>query len=194
MGFQLVIATGQEAGREFVFDQGSVVIGRTAECDIVLYDAGVSRRHARIVEEPQGLFIEDLGSSNGTKVNGVAIEKRSELSTGDSISLGSVTFSFSQVSTDTVALSLDAPEPPTDPELDEHTRVLELSERKRTRNRGVAALPKDVPRAELEQRRRASTSVQPAYRPGQTSLKRAEPHSTLEDETASKTTPTALAP
>jgi len=51
MGFQLVIAEGKEAGREFVFDQLSVLIGRTSECDVVLYDPGVSRKHARIFNE-----------------------------------------------------------------------------------------------------------------------------------------------
>jgi pSer/pThr/pTyr-binding forkhead associated (FHA) protein len=66
MGFQLVISEGKEAGREFEFDQASVVIGRTAECDVILYEAGVSRKHARIGVEGPGFFIEDLGSSNGT--------------------------------------------------------------------------------------------------------------------------------
>ena len=60
MGFQLVISEGKEAGREFEFDQDSVVIGRTAECDVILYEAGVSRKHARILIEGAGIWIEKL--------------------------------------------------------------------------------------------------------------------------------------
>src|SRR4051812_48384607 len=97
MGFQLVIAEGKEAGREFEFDQDSVVIGRTAECDVILYEAGVSRKHARILLEGISLFIEDLGSSNGTKVNGETIAKKQLLKDGDSISMGPVVFSFKPV-------------------------------------------------------------------------------------------------
>src|SRR4051812_12443311 len=93
MGFQLVIAEGKEAGREFVFEQDSVLIGRTSDCDVVLYDPGVSRKHARIFSESDGYFVEDMGSSNGTKVNGAIIKKK-QLSDGDAISLGPVVFNF----------------------------------------------------------------------------------------------------
>src|SRR5579871_4136194 len=94
MPFQLTIAEGKEAGREFVFEQPQVVIGRTAECDVVLYDPGVSRKHARIFTEGNAFFVEDMGSSNGTKVNGSVVKKQ-KLSTGDAVSLGPVVFAFS---------------------------------------------------------------------------------------------------
>src|SRR5262245_40118275 len=93
MAFQLVIAEGKEAGREFVFEQDSVLIGRTSECDVVLYDPGVSRKHARIFSEAANYYVEDMGSSNGTKVNGAIITKK-QLSDGDAISLGPVVFNF----------------------------------------------------------------------------------------------------
>jgi pSer/pThr/pTyr-binding forkhead associated (FHA) protein len=98
MGFQLVIAEGKEAGREFTFEQTSVVIGRTDECDIVLYDPGVSRTHARIYEEKGSHWVEDMGSSNGTKVNG-AVVKRRQLANGDAVAVGPVVFSFTAGST-----------------------------------------------------------------------------------------------
>ncbi len=93
MGFKLVITNGDEAGREMAFDQPEVVFGRTAECDVIFNEKGVSRRHARILVEGSTVFIEDLGSSSGTQVNGTAIAAQ-EMRGGDTISLGSVCFSF----------------------------------------------------------------------------------------------------
>jgi len=94
MSFLLTIAEGKEAGKEFVFDQGSVVIGRTADCDVILYDPGVSRKHARIFAQGRAYYVEDMGSSNGTKVNGSVVKKK-QLSDGDAVALGPVVFNFS---------------------------------------------------------------------------------------------------
>src|SRR5690349_25133443 len=94
MAFQLVIAEGKEAGREFVFEQESVLIGRTSDCDVILYDPGVSRKHARIFSQGEAHFVEDMGSSNGTKVNGSVVKKK-QLADGDNITLGPVVFNFS---------------------------------------------------------------------------------------------------
>lgn len=157
MGFQLVISEGKEAGREFLFDQASVVIGRTPECDVILYDAGVSRRHARIFDEGAGFHIEDLGSSNGTIVNGSKVGKQA-LKDGDSITLGPVKFTFAGVAG-------DVPEEPSTEvpqESGQHTRVVNASELKRSRNKGVAMLPKNVNTGEREKIERRSTTVMPA--------------------------------
>ena len=96
MNFQLTIAEGKEAGREFVFDRDTVSIGRSSECDVVLYDPGVSRRHARLTIEGEAVYVEDSGSANGTKVNGELIprEERRQLEDGDRITLGPVVFGF----------------------------------------------------------------------------------------------------
>lgn len=156
MGFQLVISEGKEAGREFVFDQTSVVIGRTPECDVILYDAGVSRRHARIFDEGAGFHIEDLGSSNGTVVNGSKISKQ-PLRDGDSIILGPVRFTFAAMAGEL------PPEPSTEiaQEAGQHTRVVTASELKRSRNKGVAMLPKDVNTGERERIERRATAMIP---------------------------------
>jgi pSer/pThr/pTyr-binding forkhead associated (FHA) protein len=157
MGFQLVIAEGKEAGREFVFDQASVLIGRTSECDVILYDTGVSRRHARIFLEDGQFYVEDVGSSNGTQVNGELVKRR-PLKDGDSIALGPVVFAFK-----TVEL-----EPPTaEEEVGQggaHTRIVSVSELKRSRNRGVALLPKGADREEVEQLGRRGTSMLPVLK------------------------------
>lgn len=157
MAFQLVIAEGKEAGREFLFDQQSVVIGRTPECDVILYDAGVSRRHARIFDEGEGFLIEDLGSSNGTVVNGSKVAKQ-PLKDGDSIVLGPVKFTF------TAMASEGLPEEPgteVPQEAGQHTRVVNAAELKRSRNKGVAMLPKNVNTGEREKIERRSTQVMP---------------------------------
>jgi pSer/pThr/pTyr-binding forkhead associated (FHA) protein len=95
MPFQLTIAEGQESGKAFSFEQNAITIGRTDECDVVLYDPGVSRQHARIFSEGTSYFVEDMGSANGTKVNGQAVKKH-QLSEGDSVALGAVVFRFSE--------------------------------------------------------------------------------------------------
>ncbi|HET9449937.1 MAG TPA: FHA domain-containing protein [Aggregicoccus sp.] len=93
MGFQLTIAEGQEAGRELQFEQDEVLFGRADTCDVVLRDAGVSRRHCRIVREGGRYLLEDLGSANGTLVNDAPVQ-RAQLAGGDTLALGEALFVF----------------------------------------------------------------------------------------------------
>ena len=68
----------------------SCVLGRLGQCDVVLGDEGVSRRHARIARLPKhGHSIVDLGSTNGTYVNGLRITEATLLRDRDTIGLGS---------------------------------------------------------------------------------------------------------
>ncbi len=157
MGFQLVIAEGKEAGREFVFDQLSVLIGRTSECDVVLYDPGVSRKHARIFNEGEEYFVEDMGSSNGTKVNGSIIKKK-QLADGDAISLGPVVFNFAGIVLEVEASTDHGENPP--PE--QHTRVVSAAEVKRSRNKGIAAVPEGATADQLKEVARTSTRTMQA--------------------------------
>lgn len=70
---------------------GGLTIGRTAENSIVVDDVLASRRHARLVSTPQGLGIEDVGSVNGTFVNG-ARTQRAILREGDTVTIGNIDF------------------------------------------------------------------------------------------------------
>lgn len=67
---------------------GVVTIGRGAENDLTLEDARLSRRHCRFVLEGDALVVEDLGSMNGTSVNGDLIEGRCRLRDGDAVRVG----------------------------------------------------------------------------------------------------------
>jgi hypothetical protein len=70
-----------------------VVIGRMPECAVVLSDPNVSRRHAEVVRVNDAFVVRDLGSTNGTKLNGAPI-REGYLTTGDNITVGSTTLVF----------------------------------------------------------------------------------------------------
>jgi hypothetical protein len=70
-----------------------VCIGRLDECEIQLSDKNVSRRHAEVRREGVGFVVVDLGSTNGTKVNGTRVKQR-ELSDGDEVTVGATTLRF----------------------------------------------------------------------------------------------------
>ena len=73
-----------------------VVIGRLAECTIPINDPSASRRHAQISVENGAVFVTDLNSTNGTKVNGRRVE-RQRLATGDLITIGTTSFRFEAI-------------------------------------------------------------------------------------------------
>lgn len=58
------------------------VLGRQAECDVLLTEGHTSRRHARLVQAEDGYWLEDLGSSNGTFINGNRISGRVKVALG----------------------------------------------------------------------------------------------------------------
>jgi len=70
-----------------------VTIGRQAECDVVLEDTNVSRRHAEVRRQGEDYVFVDLGSTNGSKVNGTRV-KQQALTDGDEITLGKTLLRF----------------------------------------------------------------------------------------------------
>jgi len=86
----LIVLTGTEVGQMFKLSNESMVIGRTDDADISLHDDGVSRTHARVWIDDDGVHIEDLGSRNGTYCNATRIQKAS-LDDGDKIQVGRAT-------------------------------------------------------------------------------------------------------
>jgi hypothetical protein len=81
-------------GRRLVVPPAGGTIGRGRDCDVVLDDAGVSRRHAAIRPGPDGWTVEDLGSTNGVLVNGQLIRGPHLLHPGDRVELGSTAIVF----------------------------------------------------------------------------------------------------
>src|ERR1700759_267945 len=73
---------------ELEVPSGQFVIGRTPDCQLSLDDPLVSRRHALLVVQQNGVFLEDLGSRNGVFVNGSKIDKVLRLKDGDVIKIG----------------------------------------------------------------------------------------------------------
>src|SRR5437870_5045755 len=91
----LRIAQGDGTERTFEL-VSDVVLGRDTGADVVLIDpsAEVSRRHARIVIRGTEVVLEDLGSSNGTFVNGERLDEPYALRAGDKVTLGACTLEF----------------------------------------------------------------------------------------------------
>jgi pSer/pThr/pTyr-binding forkhead associated (FHA) protein len=72
--------------------QGEMLVGREVECAITLNSGHISRYHAKINVSPNGVYIEDLHSTNGTFVNGQKIKGRIRLSVGDEVAFDDITF------------------------------------------------------------------------------------------------------
>lgn len=87
--FKLVVVGGQLRGKEFILEDGENTIGRSTECTTVLNIPGVSKRHLSITVNNDQAFLEDLGSSNGTFLNG-NMTKKSSIKDGDKIALPNV--------------------------------------------------------------------------------------------------------
>jgi 3-deoxy-7-phosphoheptulonate synthase len=83
----LIALRGRNVGQLYEISDSPIVLGRSAEAEILVEDHCVSRTHARVYRRGDSLFIEDLGSANGTYVNGRRVA-RSALMDGDLIGLG----------------------------------------------------------------------------------------------------------
>jgi adenylate cyclase len=84
------------------FSSGELILGRAPDCQVVLKDFGISRQHAKLIADPGGVRIMDLGSKNGTKINGNLITQ-APLREGDKFSLGSLEILFGKTAEAKVA-------------------------------------------------------------------------------------------
>jgi serine phosphatase RsbU (regulator of sigma subunit) len=84
----ILLTQWQGQQRPMQIGQSPFVIGRDASCNCVVDSLAVSRRHAQITAGPDGHYLEDLGSSNGTYLNGERVTGRVRLAVGDEIRIG----------------------------------------------------------------------------------------------------------
>ncbi len=82
------------SGRRLLVPPRGAALGRSRDCDIVLEDSSVSRRHAELRPRGSAWTVEDLGSTNGVRVNGLAIHGAHHLQSGDRIEMGSTEMLF----------------------------------------------------------------------------------------------------
>jgi predicted component of type VI protein secretion system len=117
--YQLVMRTGPTPGKTFPLNRDVITIGRDIANDIVISDPEVSRKHAQVRSSETGFILEDLGSTNGTFVNGQRLVGPHSLQSGELIMLAeNVSISFNAVQPDEGATMVSDPEaavPPTQP-------------------------------------------------------------------------------
>ena len=92
----LTLLSAESPAQVFYLDQALIVIGKRADCDIVLPGAHVSKTHAQIVQKSDGLYIEDLNSTNSTRVGGIVLKAPHRLVDGDEIKIGKCRLVYSE--------------------------------------------------------------------------------------------------
>jgi pSer/pThr/pTyr-binding forkhead associated (FHA) protein len=94
---RLEVSSGSQRGHVFDLTRERMVVGRAGQgkqWDIALIDRAVSRPHAEILRQAESFFLKDLGSANGTLVNGAALSEPHRLCDGDAITFGEAVLIF----------------------------------------------------------------------------------------------------
>ena len=91
---RLIVSDGPHAGSRFEVQGVLVTIGRDRDCDVVLTDSSVSRRHAQMLRQERGLYVQDLGSRNGTMLNGQRLGEPRLLEDGDTLTVGAIALHY----------------------------------------------------------------------------------------------------
>jgi DNA-binding NtrC family response regulator len=100
---RMVVTDGPDRGREFTLQRGVFAVGKAEDCDQVLSDSTVSRRHLEVTVRPRDVLCRDLGSTNGSFFNGARFDAI-ELPLGARVTIGMTTLAF-------VPLGVQAPPP-----------------------------------------------------------------------------------
>jgi pSer/pThr/pTyr-binding forkhead associated (FHA) protein len=109
-----IIRDGERAGQSFVLDRPVITIGRGSESDVVINDVSISRRHAQVLRQANGNYVQDLASRNGTRVNNEPLHGPQLLQHGDIVCLGSVRLEYTSIQAGT---NTPMPTPITPPSL-----------------------------------------------------------------------------
>jgi pSer/pThr/pTyr-binding forkhead associated (FHA) protein len=97
MEYQLVIVRGRSASKILKLGNGVTTVGRQEDCQLRIGSSQVSRKHCQIYEKDGRLVVMDLGSSNGTFVNGKKVEGQQIVKSGDLLSFGKVKFRVERI-------------------------------------------------------------------------------------------------
>ncbi|MBY0230610.1 MAG: FHA domain-containing protein [Gemmataceae bacterium] len=92
MNVKLLVVQGKPAGKQLLFGQGEYYLGRGPECQVRFNSDWVSRQHCVLTVGAGGATVRDLGSRNGTLVNGKLIREAAALADRDRVQVGPVTF------------------------------------------------------------------------------------------------------
>jgi pSer/pThr/pTyr-binding forkhead associated (FHA) protein len=90
MDYQLVIVRGRSGAQTINLLDGVTTVGRQDDCHLRIRSSQVSRRHCELFEKKGHLVVKDLGSSNGTYVNGEKVKEQRVLELGDELTIGQV--------------------------------------------------------------------------------------------------------
>jgi predicted component of type VI protein secretion system len=119
----LLMREGELSGQQWTIVDDEFLIGRGADCDLVLPERQVSRHHVKILRRPGYFMLEDLGSKNGTHLNGKPVSDNVRLQDGDEIQIAlAVKLVFIGTGA-TMPLTFEPPKP---------ERVLEIDEAERS--------------------------------------------------------------
>jgi pSer/pThr/pTyr-binding forkhead associated (FHA) protein len=109
--YRLVMRSGPSVGKVYPLDRAEAFVGRDLNNDIVINDPEISRRHSRLYAQGNGFVLEDLGSTNGTFVNGQRLLGPYVLRPGDTITFGerlNMVFESAEVDQDATMVSPSA--------------------------------------------------------------------------------------
>jgi hypothetical protein len=90
---RVIALVGDKPGQEYVLKPGTTTVGRSPKAQIRVLEESVSRQHAQVIFGPEGCKIVDLGSENGTNINGQRVSEH-QLADGDLIQIGAQRFIF----------------------------------------------------------------------------------------------------
>ncbi len=137
--FRLTMQQGPNTGKSFEIAKDVLTLGRDVSNDIVINDAEVSRHHSRFTRQGDGYAVEDLGSTNGTFVNGMRLTGSRALAHSDVVALGETILLGYEMIAAEVASTAEAAAPPpaqvmsrpvstTAPDLPEPSREPQMAE------------------------------------------------------------------
>jgi pSer/pThr/pTyr-binding forkhead associated (FHA) protein len=111
---QLVLSSGPDAGLVFALSKPILTIGRSSDCDLVINDASISRQHVQIIRQEMGWYVQDLGSRNGTAINGQRLSAPLRLEDGDTLTVGDISLRYlaANPAVENAASESTAPEEP----------------------------------------------------------------------------------